>query len=81
MAVKKALAEFSDSELVDKLAEAKQELFNLRFQHATGQLENNARLGQTRRAIARLNTELRAREIAAAETLAAQQQAADKEQV
>ncbi len=66
----------SDVELVDKLAEAKQELFNLRFQHATGQLENNARLGHTRREIARLNTELRAREIAAAEALAAQKEQA-----
>jgi large subunit ribosomal protein L29 len=66
----------SDVELVDKLAEAKQELFNLRFQHATGQLENNARLGHTRREIARLNTELRAREIAAAEALAASEEQA-----
>lgn len=81
MAAQKSNAEFSDAELVEKLDEAKQELFNLRFQHATGQLENNSRLGQTRRNIARLNTELRAREIAAAEALADQQEALDKEQV
>lgn len=67
-------ADQSDVNLVDRLAESKQELFNLRFQHATGQLENNARLGQTRRSIAQLNTELRAREIAAAEALAAQKE-------
>ena len=64
----------SDPLLVDKLADAKQELFNLRFQHATGQLENSARLGHTRREIARINTELRAREIAAADALAAQKE-------
>jgi large subunit ribosomal protein L29 len=66
----------SDANLVDKLAETKQELFNLRFQHATGQLENNARLGHTRREIARINTELRTREIAAAEALAASKEQA-----
>ena len=66
----------SDAELVEKLAETKQELFNLRFQHATGQLENNARLGHTRRDIARINTELRTREIAAAEALAASKEQA-----
>ena len=48
---------------------AKDELFKLRFQNATGQLSNYARLGQVRRSIARLETELRAREIAAAEAL------------
>ena len=57
-------------ELVEQLAETKQELFNLRFQHVTGQLDNSARLGQLRKDIARINTELRDREIAAAEALA-----------
>ena len=53
--------------LLDKLAEAKAEAFNLRFQHATGQLDNTARLTEVRRQIARINTALRQREIAAAE--------------
>ena len=53
--------------LVDRLAEAKAEAFNLRFQHATGQLDNTSRLQQVRRDIARINTFLRQREIAAAE--------------
>ena len=66
--------DLSDVLLVDKLADTKQELFNLRFQHATGQLENSSRLGLTRREIARINTELRSREIAAAELLAAQKE-------
>ncbi|MEJ5253895.1 MAG: 50S ribosomal protein L29 [Acidimicrobiales bacterium] len=65
-----ALRDLNDAELLDRLAEAKQELFNLRFQHATGQLENHARLGQVKRDVARIMTELRAREIAAAEALA-----------
>jgi large subunit ribosomal protein L29 len=45
-----------DDELVAKLIDAKQESFNLRFQHATGELENTARLGQAKRDIARLLT-------------------------
>jgi large subunit ribosomal protein L29 len=61
------LRELNDGELVQKLAEAKEEHFNLRFQNATGQLDNSARLGDIRREIARLNTLLREREIVAAE--------------
>jgi large subunit ribosomal protein L29 len=53
--------------LLDKLAEAKAAAFNLRFQHATGQLDNHSRLQHTRRQIARINTVLRQREIAEAE--------------
>lgn len=53
--------------LLDKLAEVKAEAFNLRFQHATGQLDNHSRLQHLRRDIARINTVLRQREIAAAE--------------
>jgi large subunit ribosomal protein L29 len=53
--------------LLTRLAEAKQESFNLRFQNVTGQLDNTARLTQVRREIARINTILREREIAAAE--------------
>lgn len=59
----------SDAELVGRLGEARRELFNLRFQLATGQLENSARLGEVRRDIARLSTFVREREIAAAEAL------------
>ena len=66
-----AFVDLSDAELVSKLADIKQELFNLRFQGATGQLENTARLRTLRRDIARINMLLRAREIAAAEALAA----------
>ena len=61
------LREMDEDELVTRLVEAKQELFNLRFQHVTGQLDNYARLGDVRRNVARINTVLREREIAAAE--------------
>ena len=64
-----AVRELPDLELVDRLAETKQELFNLRFQHVTGQLDNYSRLQQLKRDIARVSTEMRAREIAAAEAL------------
>ena len=59
--------ELGDTELIERIAEEKDRLFKLRFQPATGQLENSTRLNQTKRDIARLLTELRAREIAAAE--------------
>jgi large subunit ribosomal protein L29 len=58
-----------DNELVERLGEARRELFNLRFQLATGQLDNSARLGEVRRDIARLSTFLREREILAAEAV------------
>jgi large subunit ribosomal protein L29 len=61
------LRDLDEDELATRLTEAKQELFNLRFQHVTGQLDNYARLGQVRRNVARLNGLLREREIAAAE--------------
>ena len=61
------LNELDVPSLLERLAETKQEAFNLRFQHATGQLENTARLGHLRREVARINTLLRQREIAAAE--------------
>ena len=67
MARGKAFTDLGDTDLIERLSEAKEELFNLRFQFATGQLDNPARLTQMRRDIARLLTELRAREIAAAE--------------
>jgi large subunit ribosomal protein L29 len=56
-----------DSELLSRLGDARRELFNLRFQLATGQLDNSSRLGAARKDIARLSTFLREREIAAAE--------------
>jgi large subunit ribosomal protein L29 len=67
MAKPAELREMDEDELSNRLAEAKQELFNLRFQHVTGQLDNYARLGQVRRDVARIATVLREREIAAAE--------------
>jgi large subunit ribosomal protein L29 len=67
------LRELDEAELETRLAEAKAELFNLRFQNVTGQLDNSARLGDVRRDIARLKTLLRQHEIAAAEALEAEQ--------
>ncbi len=55
----------TDAEIARKLDEMYQELFNLRFQLATGQLRNTARLSQVKRDIARLRTILRERELAA----------------
>ena len=60
------LAELNDIELENRLREFKEELFNLRFQLVTGQLDNPARIGEVRRDIARLKTIIREREIAAA---------------
>ena len=76
MAEKVSLKDVGDTELFDKLAEGKAELFNLRFQHVTGQLDNSARLRLVKKNIARVNTELREREIAAAEALAATEETA-----
>lgn len=59
--------ELKDEELDVRLDDARKELFNLRFRHATGQLDNSARLGQVRKDVARLSTLIREREIAAAE--------------
>ena len=61
--------DLSDAELIEAHGESKRELFNLRFQLATGQLENTARIRQVKRRVARIRTELRAREIAAAEAV------------
>jgi large subunit ribosomal protein L29 len=57
------LREMTDDDLTDKLREAKEELFNLRFQMATGQLANNRRLRVVRQEIARVYTILREREL------------------
>jgi len=52
-----------DDELITKLKESKEELFNLRFQSATGQLDNNKRLRTVRHDIARIYTVMREREL------------------
>jgi large subunit ribosomal protein L29 len=52
-----------DDELVARLRDAKEEAFNLRFRHSTGELENTARLGAARRDVARLITIVRERGI------------------
>ena len=57
------LREVADEDLVIALREAKEELFNLRFQVATGQLDNNRRLQTVRRDIARIYTVMREREL------------------
>ena len=60
------IRELSDAQLVEKLKEMRAELFNLRFQMATSQLDNTARVNTVKKDIARVLTEQRAREIAAA---------------
>jgi len=67
MAKKQNLRALSDGDLLELLDETKDEMLNLRFQHVTGQLDNFKRLGVVRREIARIKTELRMREIHAAE--------------
>ena len=67
------LRELNDTELEHRLGEAKEELFNLRFQNATGQLDNISRIPQVRREVARIETLLHEREITAAEQLEAQE--------
>jgi large subunit ribosomal protein L29 len=57
------LRTMTDAELVNKLRDAKAELFNLRFQAATGQLESHGRLNAGRKEIARIYTSLREREL------------------
>jgi large subunit ribosomal protein L29 len=57
------IRDLADEELVSRLGEAKEELFNLRFQVATGQLDNNRRLHDVRRDIARIYTVMREREL------------------
>ena len=57
------LRELADDDLATKLREAKEELFNLRFQGATGQLESHGRLRAVRRDIARIYTIMREREL------------------
>lgn len=70
------LRELSPEELQEALDDAKAEAFNLRFQLATNQLDNTARLGQVRRDVARIMTVLREQEL---EAWQAQTASADKE--
>ena len=61
------LKEMDLAALVEELRATKQEALNLRFRNATGQLDNTAEIGKVRRQIARINTQIRAQEIALAE--------------
>ena len=65
------LRSVSAEDLETKLAEAKEELFNLRFQNATGQLDNTARLRAVRKDIARIYTVMRERELGIVEEVQA----------
>ena len=64
------LREMDEDELDNKLTESKQELFNLRFQVVTGQLDNVSRINAVRKDVARIKTILRQREIDAADAYA-----------
>lgn len=61
----KEIRDLATSEIELKVKSLKEELFNLRFQLATGQLENTARIREVRKAIARMKTVIREREISA----------------
>ncbi len=61
--INEELRQLSDDEITAKVREAKEELFNLRFQAATGQLESHGRLSAVRKEIARLYTIIREREL------------------
>ena len=63
MAIAHELDEMTDIDLESKLREAKEELFNLRFQAATGQLESHGRLRTVKKDIARIYTVVREREL------------------
>ncbi len=63
MAKAKELRDLPVEELQSRLTETKEELFNLRFQNATGQLDNYKRLGELRRDVARLKTLIRQNEL------------------
>jgi len=73
MAAIKEFRELNDRELANRLRELKEELFNLRFQNATGQLDNTSRVAHVRKDVARCETLLREREIEAAESQKADQ--------
>ena len=71
MAKNRSLTDLGDTDLLERFSDAKEELFNLRSQLVTGQLENYARVGLVKKEIARVLTEIRAREIDAADALEA----------
>ena len=60
------IRDLETEELHGRIAELKEELFNLRFQHATGQLDNHRRMRECKRDVARIRTVLRERDFAAA---------------
>ena len=72
--------ELGDEDLNARLAEAKEELFNLRFQLATGQLTNNRRLRTVKRDIARIYTVVRERELGIREAVSAPAEAEETEE-
>ena len=63
----KKMRELTEVELNTELSKMKKELFNLRFQHATGQLENPVKMREVKREIARVKTIIREKELAKAE--------------
>lgn len=65
------IRELSDEDLASKVKDSRTELFNLRFQLATGQLDNTGRIAAVKKDIARLHTELRSRELRASRDAAA----------
>jgi large subunit ribosomal protein L29 len=65
------IRDLADSDLAQKLKETRAELFNLRFQLATGQLDNTGRIAIVKKDIARLHTEVRTRELRAQSDAAA----------
>ena len=60
----KEIRELSNEEILSKIEESKEELFNLRFQQATGSLEKPSRIKELRKLVARMKTILRERELA-----------------
>lgn len=72
------LSTMDDASLAEQLRSAKEELFNLRFQSATGQLENSSRLKAVKRDIARIYTVLRERELGIREMVGAEAEAAEE---
>jgi large subunit ribosomal protein L29 len=75
MATATEIADYDTEELERQLSETRRELFNLRFQLATGQLDNFSRINHVRKDVARMLTELRIREIAEAEGIALEETA------
>lgn len=69
----KSFATLDDADLIEQIDESRAELFNLRFQFATGQLDDSSAIRKGTKKVARLLTELRSREIAAAEALERQE--------